>query len=124
MPFPVGDEQIQQAEQALGRALPAGLRERLRRDNGGDVAVEGYPGDDPVWQLHPVQDTGDRRRAKRTADHLVRATEERRAELPEGTVVIAANGTGDLLVLPAGSDDPHWLDHETGDLHPVRTDWS
>jgi hypothetical protein len=38
--------------------------------------------------------------------------------------VVASNGTGDLLVLPEGSDDPAWWDHETGQLNPVTTDWT
>ena len=90
------------------------------RDNGGEITVEGHPG---VWQLHPVWDDGDRKRMGRTANHVVRETEEH-GEVPGGAVVVAANGTGDLLVLPEGSDDPAWWDHETGELHPVRTGWS
>jgi hypothetical protein len=119
--FPVDEERVAAAEEALGRPLPAGLRERLLRDNGGEVIVEGYPGD-AEWQLHPVWDDGDRKRMGRTANHLVRETEEH-GELPDGAVVVGANGTGDLLVLPAGDDEPAWWDHETGELHAVRTDW-
>jgi hypothetical protein len=37
----------------FGRRLPQELRRRLTRDNGGEVEVDGYPGD-PVWFLHPV----------------------------------------------------------------------
>jgi hypothetical protein len=121
--FPVDEARIAAAEEALGRRLPHGLRERLRRDNGGEIPVEGYPGDD-VWQLHPVWDDGDRKRMARTASHVVRETDEHGELLPEGTVVIGDNGSGDLLVLPAGSDNPAWWDHETGDLQPITTDWS
>jgi hypothetical protein len=118
--FPVDEERLAAAEEALGRRFPDGLRARLLRDNGGEITVEGHPG---VWQLHPVWDDGDRKRMGRTANHVVRETEEH-GEVPGGAVVIAANGTGDLLVLPEGSDDPAWWDHETGELHPVRTGWS
>ena len=123
MGFPVDEPRIAAAEEALGRRLPDGLRERLQRDNGGELTVEGYPGDE-IWQLHPVWDDGDRRRIKRTANHIVSETEENAEPLPDGAVVVATNNTADILVLPPGSDDPAWWDHETGELHPVTTDWA
>jgi hypothetical protein len=124
MGFPVEEERVAEAEGKLGRQLPPELRVRLMRENGGEVEVRGYPGDDPVWQLHPVWDPSDRKRAKRSANHVVRETQESVDDLPEGTVVIAGNGTGDLLVLVLDDDQPHWWDHETGELHPVTVDWS
>jgi hypothetical protein len=45
-------------------------------------------------------------------------------DLPAGSVVIAANGTGDLLLLPADRDDVVWWDHETGEIEPVVVNWS
>ena len=123
MAFPVDEERIEAAERALGRAFPKALRERLRRDNGGDLDLAEVG----QWQLHPVWDDGDRRRAKRTAGHVVRETEEAREavpDLPEGAVVVAADGSGDLLVLLEGEDGPRRRDHETGALEPVATDWT
>lgn len=38
--------------------------------------------------------------------------------------MVAENGTGDLLVLLPDRSEPAWWDHETGEVHPVRTDWS
>src|SRR5215216_5580085 len=100
MGLPVAEEHIREAERELGRELPRALRDRLMRDNGGEVEVEGYPGDDPVWQLHPVRDPSDRKHAARSANHVVRETQEAHsasgARLPPGSVVIGANGTGDL----------------------------
>lgn len=93
------------------------------RDNGGEIEVRGYPGDDAAWQLYPVWDPGDRTRAKRTASHVVRETEECGDDLPDGSVVIAGNGTGDLLILVPGTDQPHWWDHETAEAHPVDIAW-
>jgi hypothetical protein len=100
------------------------LRARLLRDNGGEVDVPNYPGGDIAWQLHPVWDPGERTRAKRTTNHVVRETEEHRHALPDGSVVIAGNGTGDLLILMPGTDQPHWWDHETTQAHPVDIVWS
>jgi hypothetical protein len=62
MGFPTTEEYHRQAEQALGVQLPLALRDRLLRDNGGDVEAA-----DDVWQLFPVQDTTDRKRISRTA---------------------------------------------------------
>jgi cell wall assembly regulator SMI1 len=46
--FPVDEERIAEAEAQLGRRLPPELRARLLRDNGAEIEVDGYPGDDPV----------------------------------------------------------------------------
>jgi hypothetical protein len=57
------------------------------------------------------------------ANHIARETEEAQAELPDGALVIASNGTGDRLLLLAGGDEPHFFDHETGETRPVEIDW-
>jgi hypothetical protein len=63
----------------------------------------------------------------RTAGHVVRETREARASigdaLPARSVVIADNGTGDLLLLLADGDDIVWWDHGTGEVEPVQVDW-
>lgn len=126
--LPTTEECINAAERELGRNLPDPLRERLKRNNGGDVKVTGYSSDDPCWELHPVLDRTDRKRASRSANHIVRETEEAHsvAEVapPRGSVVIADNGTGNLLLLLKQDDCPYWWDHETGDVHRVTVDWS
>lgn len=122
MPFPTSQANIQDAERTLRRALPRALRERLARDNGGEVAA----GDEGHWQLHPVWDETDRRTMARTTSHLVSETEVARRweRFPEGAIAIANNGTGDLLVLCTGSDDVQLWDHETGACSPVSVDWA
>jgi hypothetical protein len=111
----------------LGRRLPDTLRARLRRDDGGEIEVAGYPGDNAIWFLHPVWDPGDRKRISRTANHVVRETREARetiGDLPAGAIVIADNGTGDLLLVLGEGDDVVWWDHETGDVEPVSVNWA
>src|SRR3954454_21988153 len=76
MPFPVEEARIEVAERELGRRLPPELRQRLMRDNGGEVTAMPVREDqqedfDPHWDLHPVWDDSDRRRASRTASHIV-----------------------------------------------------
>ena len=126
MPFPVGEDRIEEAEGELGRRLPVVVRDRLMRDNGGEIEVHGYPGDNPIWYLHPVWDATDRRRIARTANHIVRETREAHdtiGDLPAGSIVIADNGTGDLLLVLA-DDDVVWWDHETAEIESVTPDWS
>jgi hypothetical protein len=128
MGFPVDENRLEAAERALGHRLPQDLRRRLRRDNGGEVTAiplqEGAGEDvDPYWHLFPVWDDSDRRRAKRTAGHIVRETSEARSwpGFPSDAVAVADNGTGDRLIMRDG--DAAWWDHETGETHPVRVDW-
>lgn len=49
MAFPVHGALIEAGVQQLGRALPAGLRERLLRNNRGEISAG-----DEIWTLHPV----------------------------------------------------------------------
>lgn len=124
MGFPVEEGRIADAEGELGRRLPSVLRERLLRNNGGDVeASKGV--DDDGWQLHPVWDDSDRKRAGRTANHIVLETAEAREwqGFPEGAIAIASNGTGDRLVVLASTDEVFWWDHETGEAQAAEVDW-
>lgn len=130
MPFPATEERLVRAERELGRALPKDLRERLMRDNGGTVTAVpiGAPAEsdaDSSWELHPVWDDSDRKRAARTASHVVHETAEARAwsGFPGEAIAVAADGSGDRLVLLPGSDDiAHW-DHETGATKNVLVSW-
>lgn len=120
MAFPVDEAAIERAEQRLGRRLPTALRERLMRDNGGEIEADG-----DVWKLHPVFDDTDRKRASRTASHIIRETKSAREGwygFPEDAVAIAEADNGDLVILLPGSDDYHlWL-HEVGTYSPVKID--
>src|ERR1700744_6319893 len=109
MSFPVEEQFILAAEQVLGRLLPASLRKRLRVANGGDVEVGG-----DTWTLFPVWDPTDRRRMVRTANHIIRETEQARGwrSFPQRAIAVGANGSGDLLILPEGSDEIVLWDHE------------
>ncbi len=130
MPFPTTSERVGLTERELGRKLPTELRDRLMRDNGGEVTAtpiheEAQSEFDPYWDLHPVWDDKDRRRAERTSSHIVRETEEARSwpRFPTGAVAIASNGTADRLVLLPESDDVFCWNHESGTTSPVRVWW-
>ncbi|MHB1327265.1 MAG: SMI1/KNR4 family protein [Gemmatimonadales bacterium] len=123
MPVPTTHECIAAAEAALGMQLPSAWQERLLRDNGGAVELA-----DDEWQIYPVQDTSDRKRAGRTANHLAleNHTVHESYGFPAEAVAIGGNASGDFLVLLPAADDPSNLadriyrwDHETGKLDEV-----
>jgi cell wall assembly regulator SMI1 len=124
--LPTTDAAIAAAEKELGRQLPAALRERLLRNNGGEIAVRITGEDDEEeWELHPVWDESTTETKRRSASHVVREQARAREwpDFPPDAIAIAQYD-GDQLVLLPGRDDPAlWL-HETGELLPVEIDWS
>ena len=127
MGFATTEDQLRRAEEGIGLALPVTLRSRLIRENGGEIQAA-----DDIWQLFPVQDTSDRKRLSRTANHVLRETSEARKwpTFPPDAVAIAGNGTGDYLILRPASEAPPTLsdvvlfwDHETGEATPVDVEW-
>lgn len=112
---------METAEAALGARLPASLRLRLMRDNGGEVEV----GDD-FFELFKVLDTSDPVRLARTsARDVVRENQSAREwpGFPTAVIAIADNGTGDMLVLalegPSLGERAFVWDHETAELVDV-----
>jgi hypothetical protein len=73
MPFTTSETLIEFAEQSLERRLPEPLRLRLLRSNGGEGST---PDDD--WILHPIRDASDRKRLVRTANDIIKETEQAR----------------------------------------------
>lgn len=120
MPFPASEDVIAEAERALGRKFPEALRARFIRSNGGDVSTSN---DD--WILFPVRDSTDRKRLSRTANDVVRETEQARSWhlFPQDAIAIGSNGAGDLLTLLPGSDALYAWDHATGAVVAVDVDF-
>ena len=127
MAFPTTEARVQAAEAELGVRLPEEFRRRLIANNGGELSTA-----DDDWQVFPVFDATDRKRAARSANHIVHETSRARRSqrFPDGAVAIAANGTGDLLVFLGqrgtnGLDGRvfHWC-HETGDSQLTALDYS
>ncbi len=123
MPFPLDQKWIDAAEQELGKVLPDGYKNRLKRDNGGEIDVIG-----DSWILHPAFDQSDRKRLKRTCNHVLAETRSSKSRIgfPEDAIAITANGSGDLLILlvdeesGASYDSMVWFwNHETGQVEPV-----
>ncbi len=123
MPFPVDEQWVQEAELALGRRLPDAYRQRMMRENGGEIDAAG-----DTWQLYPIYDKSDRKRIKRTCNHLLLETKSALGweGFPEKAVAIASNGSGDLLVFLPHEHNSHVFEpqvylwnHETREAEPV-----
>jgi hypothetical protein len=123
MPFPTAEDCIQLAEDALGVRLPTALRDHLLIENGGEFTLC-----DRDWTLFPVEDTSDRKRAARTANHLVLETHSARdwRDFPPAAVAIAIDGSSNYLILLSEDGDSTALgtqvylwDHEDGSVTPV-----
>lgn len=128
MPFPVDERHIFETESKLGVTFPPRFRQRMMRENGGEIEI----GDDE-WKLYAFLDSSDQKRFARTCNDIVRETEYARSwdGLPPNAVAIGCNGFGDLLVLLKNSESESELgsivymwDHETGQTHELATDFS
>lgn len=121
MAFPASEDVLARAEGTLGRRFPEYLRTRLARSNGGDISTA-----EDDWLLIPVRDHSDRKRLARTANDMVYETAQARKShgFPEGGIAVAANGSGDWLVLLPGADDMHLWNHETEVVTVVEVDWA
>lgn len=126
MAFPTSEERILEAEAKLGVRLPAEYRNRLVANNGGELSTS-----DDDWQVFPVFDPSDRKRAARTANHLVRehGLASQSHGFPDNAIAVAANGSGDLLVFLRGPQ-PGTLggrlyvwNHETAECVPTALDY-
>lgn len=126
MPFPVEEKFIEKAEQELGVRFPDSFRQKMMANNGEGVEVE-----TDYFELHPIYDTSNKKRIKRTCNSIVHETKTAHEQyrLPGNLIVIGNNGGGDVLVYQAredGSLDPtiYWFDHETEELVFAASDFS
>ena len=96
MPFKLDERFIVAAEQQLAAPLPHSYRQAMMTSNGGQVIAH-----DDVWELHPILDTSDRRRLKRSCNDILHETAFMRdwPGWPENALAIGSNGGGDRLVL-------------------------
>lgn len=126
MALPTTEERIAAAEAQLGSRLPVEYRNRLISNNGGELETS-----EDVLRVFPVLDDTDRKRAARSANHIVRETQQatRWPGFPGGAVAVAANGTGDLQVFLPGADGvlhgrlQQWI-HESGECMPTALDFT
>lgn len=125
MPFDLPESFLSIAERQLEASLPTSYRRSMLRENGGEIET-----DQDDWQQYPIADTSDRKRLSRSANHIVKETENCRKWrlFPENAAAIAGNGDGDQLVLFKQNGvflpDVYIWRHETGDLTKLVDDFS
>lgn len=95
MPFPIDEKYIAQTEQQLGLVFPPCFKAKMIEMNGGEVVA-----DNDLWQLLPFFDQSDKKRIKRTCNHIIYETKQAQQWLgfPADAIAIASNGSGDLLL--------------------------
>ena len=123
MPLPVDERWARETEEMLGRRFPESYRARMMRDNGGEIEAVA-----DTWSLYPICDKSDRKRIKRTCNHVLLETRSALswAGFPRDAVAIASNGSGDLLVFLPDERDPDAFEpcvrlwnHETREIESV-----
>jgi hypothetical protein len=117
MTFPLDSRFVDVAEHSMGVRFPKSYIDFMRETNGGTT-----PGDG--WLLHPIFDTSDRTRIKRTCNHVVRETERVRAYegFPERAVVIGENLEHVLLLLLPDAAHANQLGNAIYAWHPFHQD--
>lgn len=126
MPFPIDENYIMVTEEKLGVRFPPSFRNKMMRDNGGEVET---PPD--AWQLYPFFDSSDQKRIKRTCNDIVRETASAKnwTGFPNNALAIGSNGGGDKLILITSEDgttlrgEVFWWDHETASVSKVADDF-
>ena len=120
MPFPIDEIFITKAEETLGLKFPATFKAKMQNENGGEIEAKSEE-----WTLYPIFDSSDKKRTKRTANHIIYETNQAKtwAGFPESAIAIASNGCGDQLVFIPSENNPSLLDesiyfwdHETREL--------
>ena len=122
MPFPIDEKYIAQTEQQLGLVFPPCFKAKMIEMNGGEVVA-----DNDLWQLLPFFDQSDKKRIKRTCNHIIYETKQAQQWLgfPADAIAIASNGSGDLLLfkkLENGQqldDKVYRWSHETAELKVI-----
>ncbi len=93
MPFPIDEKYIAQTEQQLGVIFPPRFKVKMIQMNGGEVIA-----DDDVWKLFPFFDQSDKKRIKRTCNHIMVETRHNVQQL-EDTVYRWSHETAALKVV-------------------------
>jgi len=96
MAFPIDEKYISDVEEKIGTFLPDFYKKRMKKQNGGEVEIY-----DEKWNLFPIFDSSDKKRIKRTSNHILVETKSAREwqNFPPNAIAIGGNDYGDILVL-------------------------
>lgn len=116
MPFPIEEKYIAKMEATLNVTFPPDFRKKMMFDNGGEIVNDQFE-----FELFPFFDSSDKKRIKRTCNHIGLETKNAQGwtEFPENAIAIGADGFGNHLILLHGGDGVlgdtlYFWDHETG----------
>ncbi|WP_299365925.1 SMI1/KNR4 family protein [Winogradskyella sp.] len=121
MPFPVDEKYIIETESELKVRFPTEFKTRMIKLNGGEL-VNGYL----EFKLYPFFDKSDKKRIRRTCNHIGLETKNAREWIgfPENGIAIASDGYGNQVILIHNgdgnlTDEIHFWDHETGSIKKI-----
>lgn len=94
-PSPASEESIHETESALKIKFPPSYRERMLKENGGELKLK-----EGIFRLIQVRGSGSAAGAKPGAQDVVTATKEQKKNytFPNDGISIAVNDAGDHLV--------------------------
>jgi hypothetical protein len=95
MPYSIEEKNILQSEEELNFVFPKSFKEKMQKENGGVLFIS-----NEEWLLYPFFDNSDKRRIKRTSNHIVLETHNAKQwdSFPRNGIAIAGNGFGDQLI--------------------------
>ena len=123
MPFSLDNKYIIETEKELGVVFPDNFKSKMTQENGGELETE-----NDNWQLFPFFDKSDKKRIRRTCNHIGLETKQAKewGNFPTSGIAIASNGSGDILILLPKTENENELSneifiwyHETGQIKKV-----
>lgn len=121
MPFPIENQYIILMENNLKVKFPEKFKQRMMRNNGGELNNYTYE-----FDLYPFFDKKNRKRISRTCNHIEQETKSARKWLgfPDNAIAIGSDGCGNQLILIhdgngiLGEELLIW-DHETNKIQQI-----
>lgn len=122
MAFPVDVIYIKEAESELKVKFPTEFKNRMMKLNGGELLIS----DTIEFELYPFFDKTDRKRIKRTCNHIGLETKNAREwkGFPENGIAIGSDGLGNQLLLIHDGDrnlteELYFWNHETNQIEKI-----
>ncbi len=121
MPFPIENQYIILMENNLKVKFPEKFKQRMMRNNGGELNNYTYE-----FDLYPFFDKKNRKRISRTCNHIEQETKRARKwrGFPDNAIAIGSDGCGKQLILIhdgngiLGEELLIW-DHETNKIQQI-----
>jgi hypothetical protein len=122
MPFPIDEKYIIETESELNAKFPTEFKNRMMESNGGELLIS----DEFGFELYPFFDKSDKKRIRRTCNHI--GLEKKNARkwngFPENGIAIGSDGFGNQLILTHNgngnlTDELYVWNHETKQIEKI-----